>query len=168
MGWTADAEIEQLDVEPWSTARSCTPLPDQMAEILSSRSISSEICSASPARRARTMTWSLCEAHPSAPGLTPSSTTLAARQSGLPSTIRESSSCRTIRAWRRGVHERQAAGRKNERPLMAKPSIRKRVGKRNPKTRWKALHGARVRPYVTALGQLSLAWNDLQECFGAL
>src|SRR3984885_16147345 len=41
-----------------------------MAEILSSRSISSEICSASPARRAWTMTWSLCEARPSAPGLT--------------------------------------------------------------------------------------------------
>jgi hypothetical protein len=43
---------------------------------------------------------------------------------------------------------------------MAKPSIRKRVGKRYT--------APEFRPYVTALGQLSLAWNDLQECFGAL
>jgi hypothetical protein len=67
MGWTADAPvIAQHEVK---ALREMVGL----AEILSSRSISSEIWSANLSQSGETrqeMTWSHCEARPSAPDLT--------------------------------------------------------------------------------------------------
>src|SRR3984957_14168742 len=58
---------------PWSTARSCTHCPTRWPRSYRLARLAAKYgrrISASPARRARTMTWSLCEARPSAPDLT--------------------------------------------------------------------------------------------------